>query len=73
MRSRDRVPISTLIGTRVSFDRKKSKSAQRAISGACCPFHGEKTPSFHCEDRKGRYHCFRLRCDWRSLQVPDRP
>ena len=25
---------------------------------ACCPFHGEKTPSFHCEDRKGRYHCF---------------
>src|SRR5690606_1272587 len=23
-----------------------------------CPFHGEKTPSFHCEDRKGRYHCF---------------
>src|SRR5690606_4621916 len=21
-------------------------------------FHGEKTPSFHCEDRKGRYHCF---------------
>src|SRR5690606_18178395 len=25
---------------------------------ACCPFHGEKSPSFHCEDRKGRYHCF---------------
>src|SRR5690606_37338211 len=25
---------------------------------ACCPFHGEKTPSFHCEDMKGRYHCF---------------
>ncbi|MBN9275911.1 MAG: DNA primase, partial [Mesorhizobium sp.] len=22
------------------------------------PFHGEKSPSFHCEDRKGRYHCF---------------
>ncbi|MGO7624449.1 CHC2 zinc finger domain-containing protein, partial [Rhizobium ruizarguesonis] len=25
---------------------------------ACCPFHGEKSPSFHFEDRKGRYHCF---------------
>ncbi len=25
---------------------------------ACCPFHNEKTPSFHVEDRKGRYHCF---------------
>lgn len=54
---RDRVPISTLIGTRVSFDRKKSNPG-RGDFWACCPFHGEKTPSFHCEDRKGRYHCF---------------
>ncbi|WP_407865150.1 DNA primase [Phyllobacterium phragmitis] len=54
---RDRVPISTLIGTRVSFDRKKTNAA-KGDYWACCPFHGEKTPSFHCEDRKGRYHCF---------------
>lgn len=54
---RDRVPISALIGTRVSFDRKKSNPAKGDF-WACCPFHGEKTPSFHCEDRKGRYHCF---------------
>ncbi|MFD1199415.1 DNA primase [Brucella gallinifaecis] len=54
---RDRVPISTLIGTRVSFDRKKS-NPQKGDFWGCCPFHGEKTPSFHCEDRKGRYHCF---------------
>ncbi|MDT6939048.1 DNA primase [Brucella pseudogrignonensis] len=54
---RDRVPISTLIGTRVSFDRKKSNPSKGDFWG-CCPFHGEKTPSFHCEDRKGRYHCF---------------
>lgn len=25
---------------------------------ACCPFHNEKSPSFHAEDRKGRYYCF---------------
>ncbi|KAG1648943.1 DNA primase [Nymphon striatum] len=25
---------------------------------ACCPIHGENTPSFHCEDKKGRYYCF---------------
>lgn len=25
---------------------------------ACCPFHGEKTPSFHINERKGFYHCF---------------
>ena len=54
---RDRVPISDVIGKRVSWDRRKTNAA-RGDWWACCPFHGEKTPSFHCEDRKGRYHCF---------------
>ncbi|WP_312797019.1 DNA primase [Tianweitania sp.] len=54
---RDRVPISALIGTRVSWDRRKT-NASRGDYWACCPFHGEKSPSFHCEDKKGRYHCF---------------
>ena len=54
---RDRVPISAVVGTRVTFDKKKSV-ASRGDFWACCPFHGEKSPSFHCEDRKGRYHCF---------------
>ncbi|MCO6185516.1 DNA primase [Rhizobium sp. L1K21] len=54
---RDRVPISAVIGRRVSWDRKKT-NAPKGDYWACCPFHGEKTPSFHCEDRKGRYHCF---------------
>lgn len=25
---------------------------------ACCPFHKEKTPSFHINDERGFYHCF---------------
>ena len=54
---RDRVPISEIVGSRVTFDRKKSNPS-RGDHWACCPFHGEKTPSFHCEDRKGRYYCF---------------
>lgn len=54
---RDRVPISSLIGQRVAWDRKKTNAARGDYWG-CCPFHGEKTPSFHCEDKKGRYHCF---------------
>ena len=54
---RDRVPISEIVGTRVTFDRKKSNVA-KGDHWACCPFHGEKSPSFHCEDRKGRYYCF---------------
>lgn len=54
---RDRVPISDVIGRQVTWDRKKTNAA-RGDYWACCPFHGEKSPSFHCEDRKGRYHCF---------------
>ena len=54
---RDRVPISSVIGQRVTWDRKKTNS-QRGDWWANCPFHGEKSPSFHCEDKKGRYHCF---------------
>lgn len=54
---RDRVSISDVIGKRVTWDRKKT-NVSRGDYWACCPFHGEKSPSFHCEDRKGRYHCF---------------
>ncbi|MBP1852664.1 DNA primase [Rhizobium halophytocola] len=54
---RDRVPISAVVGSRVTWDRRKTNVA-RGDHWACCPFHGEKSPSFHCEDRKGRYHCF---------------
>lgn len=25
---------------------------------ACCPFHHEKTPSFHVREDEGHYHCF---------------
>jgi len=54
---RDRVPISEVIGKRVAWDKRKT-NVTRGDWWACCPFHGEKTPSFHCEDHKGRYHCF---------------
>jgi DNA primase len=54
---RDRVPISSVVGQRVTWDRKKTNTA-RGDWWANCPFHGEKSPSFHCEDKKGRYHCF---------------
>ncbi|KHJ55434.1 DNA primase [Aureimonas altamirensis] len=54
---KSRIPISEVIGRRVTWDRRKSQ-AGKGDYWACCPFHGEKTPSFHCEDSKGRYHCF---------------
>jgi DNA primase len=54
---RARVPISEVVGRRVTWDKRKSQP-QRGDYWACCPFHGEKTPSFHADDRRGRYHCF---------------
>lgn len=54
---RDRVQLSDVVGRRVSFDRRKSNPRKRDF-WACCPFHGEKTPSFHVDDGKGYYYCF---------------
>jgi DNA primase len=54
---RGRVSISSVVGRRVAWDRRKT-NAGKGDYWACCPFHNEKSPSFHVEDRKGRYHCF---------------
>jgi DNA primase len=57
---RARLRVSSVIGRRVQWDRRKSVPA-RGDFWACCPFHNEKTPSFHADDRKGRYYCFGCR------------
>ncbi|WP_119389622.1 DNA primase [Taklimakanibacter lacteus] len=54
---RARVSASSVVGRQVQWDRRKSNPG-RGDLWACCPFHNEKTPSFHVDDRKGRYHCF---------------
>ena len=54
---RGRVAISAVVGRKVAWDRRKSNPG-KGDYWACCPFHGEKSPSFHVDDRKGRYHCF---------------
>jgi len=54
---RQRLPISQVVGEHVVWDKRKSNPG-RGDMWACCPFHGEKTPSFHADDRKGIYHCF---------------
>lgn len=54
---RARVPISRVIGRKVVWDQRKSNQA-RGDWWAPCPFHQEKTASFHCDDQKGFYYCF---------------
>ncbi|MBU1174672.1 MAG: DNA primase [Alphaproteobacteria bacterium] len=54
---RQRLPITQVVGEHVVWDKRKSQPG-RGDMWACCPFHGEKTPSFHADDRKGIYHCF---------------
>lgn len=46
------IPISQVIGTYVQLKSRGSKHT------GLCPFHGEKTPSFHVDDDKGMYYCF---------------
>ncbi len=54
---RNRLPITQVVGEHVTWDKRKSIPAKGDM-WACCPFHNEKTPSFHADDRRGRYHCF---------------
>ncbi len=47
-----RADIVEVVGRRIQL-----KKAGREFK-ACCPFHGEKTPSFTVSPGKGFYHCF---------------
>ncbi|HEY0276569.1 MAG TPA: DNA primase [Paenirhodobacter sp.] len=54
---RNRVSISQVVGRKVVWDMRKSNQA-RGDMWAPCPFHQEKSASFHVDDRKGYYYCF---------------
>ncbi len=54
---RSSVSLSDLIGEKVLWDPKKTKSSQGDFWGPC-PFHEEKTASFHVDSNKGFYYCF---------------
>jgi len=54
---RSRVSLSAIVGRRVIWDERRSKRG-RGDMWAPCPFHQEKTASFHVDDAKGFYYCF---------------
>src|SRR6056297_2906201 len=54
---RSRTSLSQVAGRKVMWDMRKSNQAKGDM-WAPCPFHQEKTASFHVDDRKGFYYCF---------------
>ncbi len=54
---RTRLSLSQVVGRKVVWDQRRSNQA-RGDWWAPCPFHQEKTASFHVDDRKGFYYCF---------------
>ncbi|MEL6765787.1 MAG: DNA primase [Pseudomonadota bacterium] len=54
---RSRFALSDVVARKVTWDARKSNAAKGDF-WAPCPFHQEKTASFHVDDRKGFYHCF---------------
>ena len=50
---RDRAPIDEIVGDFVQL-----KNAGGGAKKGLCPFHDEKSPSFHVTPSKGYFHCF---------------
>ena len=49
---RQAADIVSIVSETVNLKRKGSRY------WGCCPFHGEKTPSFTVDPARGLYHCF---------------
>ncbi len=54
---KSRLPITQVVGRKVVWDQRKSKPHQGDMWGPC-PFHQEKSASFHAVDSQGFYKCF---------------
>ena len=50
---RERAPIADIVGEQVTL-----RNAGGGSLKGLCPFHDEKSPSFHVTPRKGLYFCF---------------
>ena len=50
---KNQIKLSEIISKKINLKRKSDNSYI-----GLCPFHSEKTPSFHVNDEKQFYHCF---------------
>ncbi len=53
---RSRTSMAQVAGRKLTWDRKSTPG--KGDMWASCPFHEEKSASFHVDDRKGYYYCF---------------
>ncbi len=54
---KSRTSIAQVVGRKVMWDTRKSQPGKGDM-WAPCPFHQEKSASFHVDDKKGYYYCF---------------
>ena len=54
---RTRLSLTDVVGRKVMWDARKS-NAGKGDMWAPCPFHTEKSASFHVDDKQGFYYCF---------------
>ncbi len=54
---RERTSLAQVVGRKVTWDSRRSNPGKGDM-WAPCPFHQEKTASFHVDDRQGFYYCF---------------
>jgi len=54
---KSRTSIAQVVGRKVMWDQRKSQPGKGDM-WAPCPFHQEKSASFHVDDKKGYYYCF---------------
>lgn len=54
---RSRTSLVQVVGRKVQWESRKSNPGKGDM-WAPCPFHHEKTASFHVDDGKGFYYCF---------------
>src|SRR6056297_59026 len=65
---RTRTSLSQVVGRKVLWDTRKSNQAKGDM-WAPCPFHQEKSASFHVDDRKGYYYCFGCQAKGDAISV----
>lgn len=54
---RSRSSLTQVVGRKVMWDARKSNQGKGDM-WAPCPFHQEKSASFHVDDKQGFYYCF---------------